>query len=415
MAIDPMISNAMLDPFRNMLKDVESKGLENSDVEVMREKLARMDQLAAEMDDINQFNATLMTEDLFNKFSQAYGAALSGAAKADQEEKGYDDSTLLQQTLDGYRDAVKRLKEGKEAAMQEAGSKDITQDTSVEVDVLFKEEALIKPIEEAIKLGESGISLPEFLRLMIEKGMDKAMEGTGVTREGMEYLLGWAKASMVSPHHIAKREKILAGYDALIEKAPFGVPDSLEATLMEAKIDHEFVPPIAKWDAVQDTWERVLGSIDHWIISHCSFAPHIEPWSMAKDPYQAVIRTQETEPGKFKVYEKLLQEYHGISWDDIFDNETFLYEIEAKRLSYSKERIAFLREQVYTHCRPGNKPPQDVITEAERMRAEKLEYNPELGKAVRRTAEFYDSVFGEGRFKKKYGIPDLIDSNAQPW
>ena len=415
MAIDPMISNAMIDPFRNMLKDVEAKGLENEHVDAMKEKLARMDQLASEMDDINQFNATLMTEDLFNKFSQAYSAALAGAAKAQQEEGGYDDASLLEQTLNGYRDAVKRLKEGKEAAIQEASSDNAGADTSVEVTALFKDSALIEPIEKAIQLGESGISLPEFLREMIEKGLDKAMEGSGVTREGMEYLLGWAKASMVSPHHIVKREKILAGYDTLIAKAPFGVPDSLEATLMEAKIDHEFVPPITKWYAVVDTWERVLNSIDHWIISYCSFAPHIEPWSMAYNPKEAVIRTQETEPGKFKVYEKLLLEYHGFGWDDIIANETFLYEIEAKRLSYSKQRIAFLREQVYPHCRPGSNPPKEVIAEAERMRKEKLEVNPELGKAAQRTAEFYDSVFGDGRFVQKYGKIRMVDSNAEPW
>jgi len=87
--------------------------------------MARMDQLAAEMDDINTFNATLMTEDLFNKFSQAYSAALAGAAKEAQDEKGYDDATLLKQTVDAYRVAVQQIKEGRDLALEEAKDENI--------------------------------------------------------------------------------------------------------------------------------------------------------------------------------------------------------------------------------------------------------------------------------------------------
>ncbi len=38
---------------------------------------------------------------------------------------------------------------------------------------LNKNEMLITPIEDVIKLGESGINFPAFLRLMIEKGLDR--------------------------------------------------------------------------------------------------------------------------------------------------------------------------------------------------------------------------------------------------
>jgi len=415
MPIDQMIVKPMLDPFRNMLKDVEDKGLTGKDVDEMKAKLQRMDALAQENNDLNQFNAQMMQEDLFNKFSQAYGAALSGAAQAASEDGGYDESSLLKTTIDALKDAVKRINDSKEAVKLEGAKNSERDNFSHEALTLFKDQALIKPIEDAITLGESGISFPDFLRTMVEKGLDKAMEGSAVAREGYEYLLGWAQADMRSPHEITMREELIVMFDELADKAAFNVPDSLQVTLADLKICHKHAPDIAMWDAIKNSWENLLFKIDFWIISYCNFAPMIDPWRMAKDPRRAVKKTQDTMPGVFKVHEELFKEYYNLSWDDIFNHPTFLREIEAYRIDYSKQRIDFLRQKVYPCCKPFNHPPKEVIAEAEKMRSDKTETNPERHRCLEKPTAYYNKVFGPGRYEEKFGTIPNTDSNAAPW
>ena len=159
MPIDTMISGPMLDPFRNMLKECEEKQLSGPKFDDMKTHLNRMKEIANQQSDLNEFNAQLMKEDLFSKFSMAYSAVLADAAKPANsgDTSNYDDAALLKTTVDAYKDSVQRIKDGLAAALKEAAKDNKADDTTIEVAALFKDEALIKPIEDVIKLGESGI------------------------------------------------------------------------------------------------------------------------------------------------------------------------------------------------------------------------------------------------------------------
>jgi len=49
------------------------------------------------------------------------------------------------------------------------------------------------------------------------------------------------------------------------------------------------------------------------------------------------------------------------------------------------------------------------------MYTEKLQYNPDRYKCLDSSAAYYNFVFGEGLFQKKFGMPKKSDSKAEPW
>ncbi len=429
MPIDKMMSDAILGTFRNMKADCEKQELFGEEFDKMSACLARMEELAEQLDDLNEFNGQIAQENLYAKFSDHYGRVLSAQAMADQEEKGYDDKTLLDQTVGALRDAIKRLKDAKQEAIdlsisqaaeisngQGKGNRQTVMDNSVEIDVLINNEAIIKPIENLIALGEEeGMTLPRFLRIQIEKGMDKAMEGSSVLRDGYEYQLAFIKAIPESPIHIKKWERKIEGFDRLAANSEFGVPNSKELTFMDEDIDYEFEADILKWGNITDRWEDLLWDLSFWSLSYTSMAPYIEPWSMSDNPRQAVIRTQEKTPGLFKQKERLLEKYFGISFMDIFKHPTFEWKVMHHTIGESQEYVNFLIEKVYPQCKPFNSLPSEIISEREAFYKEKREMNPELHLPQQRFAEFYDGKFGEGRYASKYPIMEKGEWNAQPW
>ncbi|PKP05187.1 MAG: hypothetical protein CVU11_01975, partial [Bacteroidetes bacterium HGW-Bacteroidetes-6] len=321
------MTDALLGTFRNMLQECRDKNLSGEHFDNMSKHVARLEELAQINDDMNAFNGTVMQEDLYIKISDCYSRLLSNQAMANQEEKGYDDSTLLKQSVDALRDAVKRLIESKENALQEnknydpkeayrkamefaerneskngmlskedakkygggykqmtaEGEKSIDEtlkktpnafDNSAEIEVLMKNELLIKPIEALIALGEEpGMTLPRFLRLQIERGMDKAMEGSVVIREGLLFSYNSYKAMAVSPHHNERERQILESFDSIAAKSAFGVPNSHELMYARKRIEFYFEPLIIEWDTIKDRWEDIVYDLYLWSLSYCPFAP----------------------------------------------------------------------------------------------------------------------------------------------
>ncbi len=64
MAIDSIYINPTLDIYKNMLKDIQSQNKQGEDVDKMIEIINRMEQLASELSDINDFVGIAMQEDL---------------------------------------------------------------------------------------------------------------------------------------------------------------------------------------------------------------------------------------------------------------------------------------------------------------------------------------------------------------
>ena len=149
-----MFYEPMVNPFRDMMKDVEAKGLTGEDVDQMRAQLTFMEQLAQQVDDIATYTGKLAQENTFQKFSDAYSRALSSAAKA--SAKGQSDEEMMASTMGAYEQAAQTYRSG------DAGETG----------------ALLLPfMEQILAIGRSGLSFPVFLRTLEERGLNRVLDG----------------------------------------------------------------------------------------------------------------------------------------------------------------------------------------------------------------------------------------------
>ncbi len=469
MPIDAFILNAMLDPFRNMVEDCKKNQVSGPDFDKMCATLARLEALGQEQSDINTFNGMVMQENLYGLFSDYYGRALSAQAKQKQTEAGegaYDDAYLLKQCVDALKQAIVRLRESYEAALEEAKGKKVHQqmeagmdyfgrtgdqkiiaagggieamkkrtgkdmdqeqkerpnvyDSTAEVEALQNPEPLIGPIQDLIDLGEQpGMTLPRFLREQIERGLDKAAEGTSVARGAWEYHYEIAEVLKVSPHEIEKHRKKLEVFQTMAAAAPFGVPMAREVQWAMDDVDREFEPSIIRWNKMRDYMESLLDDLHFWSLSYCSFAPYLMPWSLSEDPVAATVFTQNTQPGIFREREKLWKKYFGLEFMDIFKHEIFKWEVVHSKFQYSQQFTVFMIEKLYEQCRPMNHLSRDMISEREnffgfRGRPD-YETNPDILIPGQRWQEFYNRKFGAGRYESKYKAAEKGNWQAAPW
>lgn len=469
MPLDPMILNSLLGSFKNMMEDCKQKNLSGEDFDKMCETYARMEQLGQENDDMNAFNAQIMQENLYGKFSDYYSRALSTASKTESASGGdtYDDAALLKQSIDGLKQAIQTIRQGYEDAIQEAkGEKAKEQrdagidylerntekglfnatagmekikkesdkhfeetmqktpnafDNSVEVEVMQNPEEIIKPIQELIGLGEqSGMTLPKFLRLQIETGMDKAMEGGVVARKGLVTEKEFMEVNPLSPYHIKEIDEKIATFDELSQKQKFNVPNWKELSLAQDDIVRKYQPDIIKWDTIKRWWDDLIWDLSFWSLSYVPYAPYIDPWVKSADPPKAVKRTQDTTPGIFREREKLFNKYFDLEFHDIFKHPTFEWEIKYNYFGYSQEYAEFLIEKIYPECKPFNHLSAELIQQKEYFHKknredEEREGNPEGHQPAERMRIFYNKKFGDGRFESKYGPIAKNDSVAAPW
>jgi hypothetical protein len=414
MPIDESILGPMIGPYENMIKDVDSQGITNEHVDEMKKSFARMQDLGQEHSDITAFMGICMQEDLFGKLGNLYSKALTThASEGAGDPSKYDDAALLKQSIDALKLAIETIKQGKEDTLKEAGS-----ENAAEVEALDNSEEIIQPIEDLIALGEQGgITFPDFLRLQIEQGLDKAMEGSVSTRKGLVYSLEWAEASRLSPHDIAKCKKHITVFDGLSANQKFGVPNWKELKWAMNDVDYEFEPDHIKWGDITDRWNTVLDDLHQWSLAYCSHARFVDPWKQLPEPRKAaaIQRSKDTLPGVIKQRERLLKKYYGISFQDIFTHETFLWAVETNSIHYSKEFIDFIKDTVYPTCIPLQHMPSELIAERERISKENREINPKIMEPAERVKEHYDRKFGEGRYVSKFGRIEAIESNAAAW
>lgn len=455
-----MMLDATLNTFRGMAKEIEDKGITGEAVEEMNAALSRMEQLGRELDDFTDYNGRVMNENLYGRFSDNYGKALAQEAKAAQEENGYDDATLLKQTLDGLRQAIKAIEDGKKDAIEETNTvrvkegyemlksslgkdrnmakiigkveKDVDKmqaeqeanpdkyGNAVEIDVDFKTEVLTEPIADLIRLGEEpGMTLPRFLRIQIERGLDKAAEGSQAQLSGIELELNWARVQALSPHKINQKQEELDLYQEMAEAAPFGVPNSKKYGYLRRKIEHRYMPLHNRWEQVVRRWEDILYTLEYWLIANSSVFPSYAPWLFIpewSEKKKIAEYYKDCYPGFLKVKEKNLQEYFGMSFQDIFKHETFLWNVKNNYIGYSQEFVEFLMGPVYEQCIPLNHATDDLVKTFENdfHHAGKMS-DPEGHLPTARYRDFYNQRYGEGRFELKNGEVEPNGSNAAPW
>ncbi len=374
MPIDRAMIDPILTPFKNMIKDLEDKGNTGENYQKMVDTINAIEKLASELNDFNAFNAEVTKQGYYMNFSNYYSAALSETAK-ENAESGTDDETLLANTLKVYEDSIKRL--------EQSNAKDKIR--------------LIEPIKKVIEIGKSGVTFPEFLRIVEEKGLNNAMEGTTVLRD---YLLEDIKYSQdfYMPIHEQMYKEELAKFDELSEKSPFGVPDSLEYSLARQKIEWKYEPQITKWNMIIDRWERILSRVYDWLDSFCSFAPQDERWktpgSTPAIVRHNIKRTQETTPYYLAVMEQIFYDYFSLKWNDIWEHETYKNAQKANIIEYSQERIDLIKK-TYEQMKPGAKPTDDLIKKSEELYASGKHLNPDCRKELAAKAKaLHDKAFG---------------------
>ena len=345
MPIERTFADAMLGTFRTMLRECRDKELRGEQFDKMGAAMKKMESLAMEMYDAGSFSAKLTTEGLFTDFSTAYGELLAEEGRKKYSAAGtYDDNKLLQQTLEAYENSLQPLNDHPD------------------------KEKLQAPIKEVIALGRSGINYPGFLRLLVEKGLDKAMEGSVLTREALEKDIQWSK-EMVLPVYERRNGEILSKYDELAAAAAFGVPDSIVFSMERFKIESAYQPLINKYDAIVWRWGRLLEILQDWVDAHTSFAPYDERFvSPAGMPVtlRNIKYTKDCYPGFFRVREDIFKRYFNLNWEDIFTHESFACERKAKRCRYTDAYLAFLQD-VYQICRPLTHAPPELIARAESL------------------------------------------------
>ena len=460
MPLDPMMTDAILGTFKNMVQEIKDKNLTGEDVDKMNGYYDRMVELSQIHSDMNAFNGQIMQENLYMLFSDHYGRALSQAAVQQQEEKGYDDATLLKQTLDALRNAIVQLEKGKQDAIDATrnfdtnkaiadgvdfaarngsvpmSKKDVKRikeqaqkenqtdlatmpnmgNNDVEIDVLINIEPITSAIQNLINLGEQeGMTLPRFLRIQIEKGLDRAAEGMILVRDAYEEDYAFQKSYTLSPYHIQKAKEKLDTYDLLASQNKFNIPNNDELNFCDEKIDYKYERDIIIWDEIVDRWEQILDDLAHWSLAYTSVAPYIDPWKGAQNPKQATIETQKIQPGILKERLRLFKKYFDLDFMDIFKHPTFKWKVENHTIGYSQEFILFLIDVVYPQCQPFNDLSPEAIQQRLDLYNDSREANPEANKPMEKFIAYYDNKFGAGRYLSKYPAPSPIMSNAQPW
>jgi len=378
MPVDKAMADVILDTYRNMYREISEKGVESESFKAMKTALRRMEALAMETDDITDFTAKLTTENLFIQFSNAYSETMAALLRG--EYSGDDgDEILLEKTLEAYENSIKNL----------------------EADPNY--EILKAPIEELIELGRSGISYAVFLRTAEEKGLYQLLEGDLVVRDSIMRDRTFAEF-MHLPLEVEKQDKLLKIHDKLVADSPFKVADSFQFGLERERLDWEYAPLITGWNITIRLWEKMLMNVYDWLDSFGSFAPHDERWVDLRGQtftMRNIKRTQECNPGVLRAREVVLQDYFQLGWDDIFQHETYINEYQANRVWYSDETLELIKK-AYPHCQPYQKPPEELVNQAEAIYTQKRYKRPEAFQYSPEDKEKFISLFGEQKWDELF-------------
>jgi hypothetical protein len=338
MPIEKSIADSMLDPFRNMVKDLESRQITGEHFNNVKSVMDKMERYAYEMSDMVELSTRMAVEGIFTDFSNQYTKAIMAAT----QNQPTDDEGLLKQAHKAMLDAYNYHKDRPESTH------------------------ILYPMQRIVEIGESGVSYPVYLRMAEEEGLYDAMK-SGQQRPVIEFELDVAQ-KMYDPLRAEMLTRVLEAWDDLAAKAFYGNPDPVEFGIARSRIEWEYAPLISRWDAVYRRWDQLFGLLFDWVDSFTSFAPYDERWAgrTSSETRKNIDRTQECAPGIFRVRESIFNEYFNLAWNDIFTHETYLNEVKAQRIWYSDEVIALLKE-AYPHLRPGNKPPSAIISKREAL------------------------------------------------
>ncbi len=345
MPIDKTQSDAMLNTFRQMVADCKAKGYSGESFDKMCRIMEEMEALAVEMNDLALFSAKLTTEGYFVNFSNEYGRTLSNVATESTSNTGtYDDNALLQQTIQSYEASLKNFENHKD------------------------KELLTKALQDVIDLGKSGVNYPTFLRLMIEQGLDKAMEGTVLNRKYLVEDLVFAQ-KMIQPVSERKAQKILHKYDEIAAQSKLHIPNTIVFNLERFKIESDSEADMKRYNHIMHLWQTSFFDLHWWIDAYTKFAPTDERYAGQNDTEtkKNIERIKNINPGKIKATLDILEKNYQLQFNDIFKHENFDAEYRSNRFNYTEEYVKFIKEDIFPQCIPLKHAEKALIDKAESL------------------------------------------------
>lgn len=425
MALDPIYTDAMLGTFRTMHRECLEKNIEGEKFDQLTTVMERMEAIAATANDIGALQGTLLQEDLMGQFGLLYGELLAAShTSASGNNHGFDDRALLQQNLRALEDAIRAIDDSLNASKDNIKKREGSQkfilanETIFEIDVIHRYNTIKKAIHELVDLGKSCENYPTFLRVQIEKGLDKAVEGTAVIKEVYEEDALVNEIRQFSPYHVQRSKEILNTYQELEKTASFGIPHALDIEMERYKIEHRFEPNIREWDLITERWKEIIETLAEWAASQCSRAMYVDPWSLIPVPQrpEAIRFSKHCNPGIIKEQIRLFNKNFGMSFNDIFTHETFIHYTHQKRWRYSQEYLVHLLNVVYPLCTPKALLPRHIIDADQKIFDGKRYFNPEEQPAFVAYKKWFDEKYGAGTLESLTGIePFSTTSVAQPW
>lgn len=424
MAIDKTMLDAITGGYRFYLDDMKSKNITGKYYDEVERLFKRIEQLGQECSDMNELYARMQNENIIVKMADAYTRALTEEGNKKYMPKNGeipDDSQLFKNNIDALRNCIKSLRDQFDNLLRNA-----TESERMRIMAENNPEDLIKTIEDMIALAEEpGMTYANFLRLQIERGLDKAAEGV-TTRKFIENIIEGKKAFMEPELEIKMWEEKLEAYDKEASRNKFNVVDTHVWNLIDDSIDRKYKPESIRKSKIYDLFHQIIGDLRIWSIAHCPFAPtQVEPWSLMGSIERAkadVEKTKAVYPGIIREYEKLLYRYFGLRLKDIVHDDNFIHSIKSNFIDESQELVEHLLLDVYPHCRPFNRLPDHVVEKRGEIYKGKREINPGRKEPYLRMKRYYNSKYGEG-YMEKYlneqglGSADQMEysSYAAPW
>lgn len=423
MAVDKSLLDAITGGYKFYLDDMKSKNITGQYYDEVERLFKRIEELGEECSDMNELYAKMQNENITVKMSDAYTRALTEEGNKNympQNGEVPDDSQLFKNTIDAYKNCIQALRDDYKNTLEKA-----TESQRMRIMVENNPEKLIKSIEDMIAVSEEpGMTYANFLRIQIERGLDKAAEGV-TTRSFLEDIVECKKAFMVPEIEIKMWEEKLEEYNKVAANNKFNLVELHEWEFISDRIERKYKPEIVKRERINDMFMQIVGDLADWIMSYCSYPPYeLMPWSvMSHDAAIADLsRIQKVTPGIVKEREKLLFRYFGLRLKDIIKDEYFLNDIKSNMIDDSQEYLEFLLLEVYPQCKPFNDASSELIDKQTSMYKGKKEVNPGRKEPYLRMKKYYDSKYGEGymeKMMKEQGLGDAdkgeYESNAAPW
>ena len=426
MAVDKTMLDAIIGGYKFYLDDMKNKNITGQYYDEVERLFKRIEELGQECSDMNELYAKMQNENITVKMSDAYTRALTEEGNKKYMPKDGeipDDSQLFKNNIDAMHNCIKSLRDSYEDSLKNA-----TESQRMRIMVESNPEDLIKSIEDMIALAEEpGMTYANFLRLQIERGLDKVAEGV-VTRKFIEKWIEAKKALMEPEIEIKILEEELEEYNKEASKNKFNIVDTHVWYLISDRIERKYKPEIIKRDKIYDLFHQIISDLSFWSIAHCPFAPtDVAPWSMMGNIELAkadIEKTKAIYPGIIREYEKLLYRYFGLRLKDIIHDDKFIHSIKSNYIDDSQELIEHLLLDVYPQCKPFNTLSNDIIEKRSAMYKGNRETNPLRNEPYMRMKRYYNSKFGEGymeKYMEEIGQKDAdvntakINSSAAPW